>query len=343
MLADQCRKEVILFLVPAHDVSPLMFRLPVPWLRSTASGTTPAAAAALPLAVCLTRTPDAALARDPDAVLARDHSEPYGCLTGPAAVSAAVSAVSTAVATSAFAIHTFCTPKPVFAFGAPKPVFAQRSAMALAATLAAPQCLTTAAVAAAIALFNASKSLIAAAIYQIIVRLVAGALPARSLGTRLPLISRAAGSLGDFRRLLSGRIGPLAVHPNPTGTAHAVPAFLASLTSPAPAALLGSRRQRNRHAPRHSRRCNHPLCVHLSFSFPVSRLVAVSSGIATETGNGDIYFHKRAPTSIPSLACRAPMPADSRRKKGNCSFKRPPIAGPGPIPGRISRCAAGQG
>ena len=54
MLADQCRKEVILFLVPAHDVSPLMFRLPVPWLRSTASATTPpAAAAALPLAGAL--------------------------------------------------------------------------------------------------------------------------------------------------------------------------------------------------------------------------------------------------------------------------------------------------
>ncbi|NCA81372.1 MAG: hypothetical protein EOM72_01310 [Opitutae bacterium] len=111
MLADQCRKEVILFLVPAHDVSPLMFRLPVLWLRSTASGTTPAAAA-LPLAA-------ARLARAPAAALTRDHADTYWRLPGPGAVSAAVSAVS---AFTAGSILPFRSTESVFAIWAAKPV-----------------------------------------------------------------------------------------------------------------------------------------------------------------------------------------------------------------------------
>ncbi|NCA81381.1 MAG: hypothetical protein EOM72_01355 [Opitutae bacterium] len=110
-------------------MSPLMFRLPVLKLRSTASGTTPPAAAALPLAaahltrapdVALTRAPDVALTRAPGAALTHDHADTCGCLPGPAAIAA----IAAAVATSACAIHPFCTPEPVFTLWAAKPVFA---------------------------------------------------------------------------------------------------------------------------------------------------------------------------------------------------------------------------
>jgi hypothetical protein len=237
MLADQCRKEVILFLVPAHDVSPLMFRLPVPWLRSTASATTPpaAATAALPLAGSLSSIAATfAAARQalaPDAVLIHSLADTYSRLPGPGGVSVAVAA------STAGSILPFRSSESVFTLGA------------------------------AVA-FPLAQGLVVVAL---------------------------------ARRLQPGYIGPPAVFPHPAETAHAVSA---SLASPAFAALLGSRRQRNRHAPRHPRRRNHSLGIHLLFSFRVSRLVAVSSGIATKAGNGDIYFHKRAPTSIPSRVGR---------------------------------------